>query len=165
VVKETIDVEFHQSRHGIYRELPFKYRDEFGKVITTPTRVLSVTDDSGKSWKYRVEKAGHLFNIRIGDAKRICQGKSDLCGGLCSRECHSFLNDHDELYWNVTGNYWKAPIKEASATVTLSTKETSKNLMVAGYEGRYGSKEACGAETYDNSGNFFTKRSLVIGEG
>ena len=26
-VKETIDVEFHQSRHGIYRELPFKYRD------------------------------------------------------------------------------------------------------------------------------------------
>ena len=28
-----------------------------------------------------------------------------------------FLSDHDELYWNVTGNYWKADIREASATV------------------------------------------------
>jgi len=56
LVKETIDVEFHQSRHGIYRELPFKYRDEFGKVITTPTRVLSVTDESGKSWNIRYRR-------------------------------------------------------------------------------------------------------------
>src|SRR3989304_7164671 len=56
IVKETIDVEFHQQRHGIYREIPFKYRDDFGKVITTPTRVLSVTDGSGKPWKYRVRK-------------------------------------------------------------------------------------------------------------
>ena len=51
IVKETIHVEFHQSRHGIYREIPFQYRDEFGKTITTPVRVLSVTDESGKDWK------------------------------------------------------------------------------------------------------------------
>ena len=70
IVKEAMDVEFHQSRHGIYRELPFKYRDEFGKVITTPIRVLSVTDDSGKAWKYQVKKAGPMIHIRIGDAKR-----------------------------------------------------------------------------------------------
>ncbi len=165
LVKETIDVEFHQSRHGIYRELPFKYRDEFGKVITTPARVLSVTDDSGKSWKYQVQKAGHLFNIRIGDAKRYVKGNQTYVVIYEVENVILFFNDHDELYWNVTGNYWKAPIKEASATVTLGTKERSKNLMVAGYEGRYGSKEACGAETYDNSGKFFTKRSLAIGEG
>ena len=77
----------------------------------------------------------------------------------------SFFKDHDELYWNVTGNYWKAPIKEASATASLTTKNKSKNLMVAGYEGGYGSKEECGYETYDNSGKFFTKRSLNMGEG
>src|SRR4030067_2146906 len=47
LVQETIDVEFHQSRHGIYREIPFKYKDEFGKIITTPLRVLSVKDESG----------------------------------------------------------------------------------------------------------------------
>src|SRR4030042_6399719 len=46
-VHETIDVKFHRPRHGIYREIPFKYRDEFGKRVTTPTPVLSVRDGSG----------------------------------------------------------------------------------------------------------------------
>jgi hypothetical protein len=165
LVKETIEVEFHQSRHGVYREIPFKYRDELGKVITTPTRVLSVTDDSGKPWKYQVKKAGHLVNIRIGDAKRYVKGNQTYVVTYVVENVILFFNDHDELYWNVTGNYWKAPIKEASATVSLTTKNKSKNLMTAGYEGSYGSKEECGYETYDNSGKFFTKRNLNMGEG
>src|SRR3972149_10874261 len=75
IVKETIDVEFHQQRHGIYREIPFKYRDDFGKVITTPTRVLSVTDGSGKAWKDKVERTGPVINIRIGDAGKYVEGR------------------------------------------------------------------------------------------
>jgi hypothetical protein len=47
IVKETIDVNFHQSRHGIYREIPFQYRDDFAKMIETPTEVLSVTERAG----------------------------------------------------------------------------------------------------------------------
>jgi len=165
VVKETIGVEFHQSRHGIYREIPFKYRDEFGKVITTPTRVLSVTDESGKSWNYQVKKTGPMIHIRIGDAKRYVKGDQTYVVTYVVENVILFFSDHDELYWNVTGNDWKAPIKEASATVSLTIKDKSKNLMVAGFEGGYGSKEECGVETYDNSGRFFTKRSLKMGEG
>jgi uncharacterized membrane protein len=165
IVKETIDVEFHQARHGIYREVPFEYRDDFGKVITTPTRVFSVTDESDKAWKYQVDKTGHLINIRIGDAKRYVKGNQSYVITYEVENAILFFNDHDELYWNVTGNYWKAPIKEASATVSLTTKNKSKNLMAAGYEGGFGSKEECSHETYDNSGKFFTKRSLNMNEG
>src|SRR4030043_1631902 len=75
IVKETIDVEFHQQRHGIYREIPFKYRDDLGKVITTPTKVLSVTDGSGKKWKYKVERTGPVINIRIGDVRKYVEGR------------------------------------------------------------------------------------------
>jgi uncharacterized membrane protein len=165
IVKETIDVEFHRPRHGIYREIPFKYRDDFGKVVTTPTRVLSVTDQSGKPWKYQVTKTGPVVNIRIGDAKRYVEGRRSYMITYEVENVVLFFNDHDELYWNVTGNYWKAPIQEASATVSLTTKGKSKNLMAAGYEGGYGSKEECGYETYDYSGNFYTRRSLKVGEG
>ncbi len=165
IVKETIDVEFHQPRHGIYREIPFKYRDEWGKVITTPTRVLSLTDESGKALKYEVKKAGPMIHIRIGDAKRYVKGNQTYVITYEVENVILFFNDHDELYWNVTGNYWKAPINEASATASLTTKNKSKNLMAAGYEGGYGSKEECGYETYDNSGKFYTKRSLKMGEG
>lgn len=165
IVKETIRVEFHQSRHGIYREIPFQYRDEFGRTITTPIRVLSVTDESGKSWKYRVRKAGPVIDIRIGDAKQYVRGNQTYVITYEVENVILFFDGHDELYWNVTGNYWKAPINEASATVSLITKKKSRNLMAAGYEGGYGSKEECGFETYDNSGKFFTKRSLRMGEG
>jgi uncharacterized membrane protein len=165
IIKETLDVEFHQARHGIYREIPFKYRDDFGKVITTPTKVLSVTDGSGKAWKYKIERTGPVINIRIGDARKYVEGRWTYIITYEVENVILFFKDHDELYWNVTGNYWKAPIKEASAVVFLTTKEKSKNLMAAGYEGGYGSKEECGYETYDNSGKFYTKRSLKMGEG
>jgi uncharacterized membrane protein YgcG len=165
LVKETIDVEFHQSRHGVYREIPFKYRDELGKVITTPIRVFSVTDESGKAWKYQVKKTGPMIHIRIGDEKRYVKGSQTYVVTYVVENVILFFSDHDELYWNVTGNYWKAPIKEASATVSLTTKNKSKNLMATGYEGSYGSREECSYETYENSGKFFTKRNLNMGEG
>ena len=165
IVKETIDVEFHQQRHGIYREIPFKYRDDFGKVITTPTKVLSVTDGSGKAWKYKVERTGPVINVRIGDARKYVEGRQTYIITYQVENVILFFKDHDELYWNVTGNFWKAPIKEASATASLTTKNKSKNLMAAGYEGGYGSKEECGYETYENTGKFYTKRNLKMGEG
>ena len=30
-----------------------------------------------------------------------------------------FFSDYDELYWNVTGNFWKFPIDHAEATIKL----------------------------------------------
>ena len=165
IVRETIDVKFHRSRHGIYREIPFKYRDDFGKIMETPMEVLSVTDGSGKAWKYQVKKMGHIVNIRIGHANKYVSGHQTYVITYKIENAILFFNDHDELYWNVTGNDWKAPIREASADVTLAVKNKSKDLWAVGYEGRFGSKEECGYETYDNGGKFFTKRNLNIGEG
>jgi uncharacterized membrane protein len=165
IVRETIDVKFHRSRHGIYREIPFKYRDDFGKIMETPMEVLSVTDGSGKAWKYQVKKMGHIVNIRIGDAGKYVSSNQTYVITYQVENAILFFNDHDELYWNVTGNDWKAPIREASADVTLAVKNKSKDLWAAGYEGRFGSKEECGYETYDNGGKFFTKRNLNMGEG
>jgi uncharacterized membrane protein len=165
IVKETIETEFHQPRHGLYREIPFKYRDDLGKFIVTPTRILSVSDEKGKAWKYQVKKSGPIIHIRIGDAKRYVNGRQTYVITYQVENAILFFDDHDELYWNVTGNHWKAPIKEASATVSLPTNARSKNLIATGFEGGYGSKEECEFETYDNSGKFSSKRSLKIGEG
>src|SRR4030043_138775 len=164
-VRETIEVKFHRSRHGIYREIPFKYRDEFGKTVTTPTTILSVTDGSGKSWKYQVKKTGSIINIRIGDPKRFVSGNQTYVITYEVENAILFLNDHDELYWNVTGNYWKADIVNASADVSLSTKEKRKNLWDIGYVGHSGSTEEAGHETYENGGEIFAKRSFNPGEG
>lgn len=166
IVKETINVEFHMQKHGIYREIPFRYTNELGDTHKTPLDVLAVTDETGEKWKYSVSRAGDTINIRIGDAKRYVSGNQTYVITYKVENAILFFDDHDELYWNVTGNYWKAAINKASANANLATKNKSKNLWAACYTGVIGSREAkCGLETSGNIGEFFTKKSLRTGEG
>jgi hypothetical protein len=164
-VSEKIIVQFHASKHGIYREMPFKYTDERGNTIT-PLKVLSVTDDSGKDWEYKTTKKGNIINIRIGDPKKYVEGIQTYVITYTVENAILFFDDHDELYWNVTGNYWWAPVQKASAQVTLSAKNMSRKLWAACYTGTLGSREAqCGYETSQNIADFFTRKSLASHEG
>ncbi len=166
LVKETIDVEYHQSKHGIYREIPVKYVDDLGNKIRTPLDVLSVTDSTAKEWRYTVQKKGDVVYIRIGDPETYVEGKQTYVVTYTVANALLFLSDHDELYWNVTGNYWKADIREASATVVLTAKKTSSNLWAACYTGPGGSRSSdCGFETSYNTGEFSSKKHFPAGEG
>jgi uncharacterized membrane protein len=166
IVKETIEVDFHRPRHGIYREIPFRYINELGKTIETPTTVLSVAAESGKGYSYRVQRTGDVLNIRIGDADIFVDGRQVYVITYKVENSLLFLNEHDEFYWNVTGNYWLAPINEASAKVAISAKNKSTNLKAACYTGALGSKKSeCNFDTYGQGGEFSTNRNLNTGEG
>jgi uncharacterized membrane protein len=165
-VKETIEVEFHRPRHGIYREIPFKYTDELGNTFRTPLDVLSVTDEAGKDWKYTAKRSGNAINIRIGDAKKYVSGKQSYVITYSVENAILFFEDHDELYWNVTGNYWNAPIRKASANVNLAVKSKSTNLWASCYTGSFGSRESrCGFDTSGNIAGFFSRKMFAAGEG
>jgi uncharacterized membrane protein len=165
-VIETIDVEFHRQRHGVYREIPFKYTDDLGRTIRTPLEILSVTDSIGRDWKYSLRRVGNVVNVRIGDAKKYVSGFQSYVLTYKVENAILYFDNHDELYWNVTGNYWKAPIRSASADVTLSAKKKSENLWAACFTGTYGSQRAeCSFTTSNNSGVFITKTYLDPGEG
>ena len=94
-VTETIDVHFSRPRHGIYREIPFKYRDDLGHMIRTPTHVLSVTDGSGKKWKTKISKKGNVVNIRIGDIHKYVQGQHLYTITYRVENAILFFSDHD----------------------------------------------------------------------
>jgi uncharacterized membrane protein len=166
IVKEILDVEFHRMKHGIYREIPYKYADDFGKTVKTPLKVISVTDVLGKEWKYSVSKKGNLVYIRIGDPNKYLEGNQTYVITYEVENALLYFNDHDELYWNVTGNEWKAEIREVSAAVTLTSKDKSANLWAACYTGVRGSKSSeCSFETSNNIGEFSARKRLNIGEG
>ncbi|HOV78886.1 MAG TPA: DUF2207 domain-containing protein [Bacillota bacterium] len=165
-VKEVIDVNFLRSRHGIYREIPFRYKDDLGNTVTTPLKVMSVTNGAGEKWKYQVSRKGDAVNIKIGDAKKYVSGPQTYVITYKVENAVLFFDDHDQLYWNVTGNYWQAPVKKASAEVRLAVRDTSKELKAACYTGFYGSEESQGGfEAANNSGKFYTQRELKKGEG
>lgn len=166
MVKEIIDVEFHRSKHGIYREIPYKYADDFGKTVKTPLKVISVSDVAGKEWKYNVSKKGNLVNIRIGDPDKYVDGHQTYVITYEVENALLYFKDHDELYWNVTGNEWKADIREASAAVNLAAKDKRANLWAACYTGVSGSRSSeCRFETSNNIGEFSAGRRLNVGEG
>jgi hypothetical protein len=50
-----------------------------------------------------------------------------------------FFPDHDELYWNVTGDEWDVPVGLASARIDLPSAATG--LRAISFNGAYGSTE------------------------
>jgi len=165
-VIETIETEFHRSRHGIYRDIPFRYLDELGKKTITPLTVLSVTDSSGKGWKYTVGRRGGYIRIRIGDPKVYVNGRQTYVISYLVENGLLFFPDHDELYWNVTGNDWPAAIGSASATVTVESEGRSLELNTRCFTGPRGSREeACTVSRSHNGATFLAKREFRTGEG
>lgn len=165
-VREVIEVEFYRQRHGIYREIPYKFKDELGRTIKTPLKVISVTDAQGRSWNYRIIKTPNTVKVRIGDPEKYVKGSQTYVISYRVENAILFFDDHDELYWNVTGNYWQAPIKRASAKIILLTGKESQQLWASCYTGAYGSTMGeCEFNTAGRGAEFFTKRGLSPGEG
>lgn len=165
LVQETIEVEFHRQRHGIYREIPYIYRDALGKTIKTPLKVINVEDDKGNRWKYKTSRQGGNIFIRIGDPDKYVTGKKTYIITYRVDNVILFFPDRDEIYWNVTGNGWDAPIKNVSATVTPSFKKEIEEKWASCYTGVLGSTETkCSFKPTDNSISF-TSRNLNPYEG
>jgi hypothetical protein len=165
-VKETIEVEFHRPRHGIYRDIPYRYRDDLGKPLETPLRILSVTNKSRGSWEHKVDKQGPMVHIRIGDPKKFMEGRQTYVITYRVENVLRYFEDHDEFYWNVTGNAWPAPIRESAAQVLIRGHQPGGPLRAACYTGPLGSREAvCGQETLEQGAAFYSKKNLNIGEG
>ena len=167
-VVETIDVnaEGVDIRRGIYRDIPVTMQGDSGNKIRIALDVLSVTRD-GTPEIFRVE--------RMGDFQRIWIGNPDA---LLSRGEHRYTISYsmarmvrpsadggDELYWNVTGNYWDFPILDAVANVTLPQGAVIANM--AAYTGVAGSREQAVTitRTSDNTATFRSQRALGPGEG
>jgi uncharacterized membrane protein YgcG len=141
-VHEVIRVnsEGERIRHGIFRDIPTSYKDRLGRQYTVDLRVLEVRRD-GSPEPYSQENASNGRRILIGSPDRTLdsgQYTYEITYNV-TREL-GFFPDHDELYWNVTGNGWEFPIDHASATVTLPGAVNAADLKLAGYTGVKGSR-------------------------
>ncbi|MBE0603582.1 MAG: DUF2207 domain-containing protein, partial [Deltaproteobacteria bacterium] len=165
-VVETIETEFHRPRHGIYRDIPVRYVDELGKKTTMPVRIASVTDASGAALEHRVERAGAMVRVRIGDPKRFVNGRQAYVVSYTVENAILFFEDHDELYWNVTGNGWAVPIDAASAVVSVAAGERSLAMRTLCFTGPRGSRvSACEASDARNGAVYGSTRPFGPGEG
>ncbi len=165
MVRETIETVFTSQRHGLYRDLPFRYTDDLGKKLRTPLTVLAVTDEQGHPWPYRVLLQGDARRVRIGDPHRFVEGRQVYVITYRVANAILFLGDRDELYWNVTGNGWEVPMERVTATATVEGSGPL-DLKARCYTGTYGSREeACDFTPAERGGTFKTAHALNPGEG
>lgn len=159
LVKENILYDFGENyKHGIYRNIPLN---------DTEIRVMKVTDEFDNSYPFKVNKESGYVKIKIGDPDKTIKGEHTYNIFYRAEREIRFFQDHDELYWNVTGNEWDVPIEKSSATVHLPEKVSVDNLKFACFTGSFGSKESdCSFKLEDNGDIIFeSKDSFYPREG
>ena len=111
-VTETIRVaaEGDQIRHGIYRDFPTTYTDDFGLTVRVGFRMVGARLD-GRSEPYHLESRGNGVRVYIGQKDiELRPGTYTYTISYTTTGQIGFFKDRDELYWNVTGNGWIFPI-------------------------------------------------------
>ena len=139
LVRERISLVFVGEWHGIHRTIPIEYPGPDGTNYELFLDIQSVTDAEGSHLKYDSSRSGGYRDLKIyipgaTDVSKIIEIAYRVRNGT------RFFPDHDEFYWNVTGNDWPVPIDHASATVQFP-EAAAGSLRVQAFTGVYGSTQ------------------------
>lgn len=150
-IVETILYDFGiDKKHGIYRDIPVKYKTTKGSKRTIDLDDIAVTDANGKERTFVVSGEGKNKRIKIGDADKFVTGEqtyviSYIADGVINyfanparNATHNVAGGHDEFYWNVTGDDWPVRMNAVSAHVN-ATGISKTDCFV----GAYGSTVKC----------------------
>src|SRR5215472_16689129 len=104
-VEEQITFVFSGAYQGIYRNIPVDYPGPAGSNYTLFVKLGSITDDQGNKLRYEKSTSGGYLKLKIYvpgavDTTRTVNLEYSIDNAT------RFFDDHDEFYWNVTGNDW-----------------------------------------------------------
>ena len=167
-VREVIRVraEGRNIRRGIYRDFPTIYPAGDGRQIVVGFHFESAMRD-GRPEKWRTEPFGNGVRVYLGSADvMLPHGEHTYELAYRTDRQMGFFADHDELYWNVTGNGWDFPIDRATARIVLPADIPVSDIKLEAYTGPQGAKDKNYTTTIDDGAPLFsTTRALEPREG
>ena len=168
LVREVIRVVSNgdQIRHGIYRDFPTHYSDRLGNRYVVGFKLLAATRDDAPE-ESRLENYSNGIRIYLGrEYSLVAPGEHTYSITYTTNRQLGLWQDHDELFWNITGNGWIFPIDNASAIVRLPQKIPPSKVRVSGYTGPNGSMaQDFTSRSLGNNFLFGTARPLGPHEG
>ena len=137
-VTESIQAHFLGGPwHGLYRTIPVEYVTPQGMNYSLFLDVKRVVDGNGRALRYESSRERHYrkLKIYIPNADNSTQ---NISIEYSVSDALRFFEDHDELYWNVTGDEWDIPIQSASARIILpeGTTNVRTNVFTGAYRSR-----------------------------
>jgi uncharacterized membrane protein len=166
-VRETITYNFSDNqRQGIYRVIPYRYFTAGGR-FTVDLNVTGVTDQEGNALVYEVSRNGGNLSVKIGEADQYVSGLQIYVLSYDLRRVINFFDDHDEFYWNVTGNDWEVPIDRSGIVVHLPAGTRAADISADCFTGKYGEQNKdCQITNISNSQVGYSGfNTLTSGEG
>jgi len=162
-VNEQITYIFTGQYQGVYRDIPVDYPGPSGSNYTLFIKVGPITDESGNKFKVEKKTSGGFLHLKIyvpgaSNSTRTVNIEYDVANGT------RFFEDHDEFYWNVTGNDSPVPIEAASAIIFFPPNSTGQ-LRAQAYEGTYGSTARGTASVDGPSASFAATGPLMLRGG
>lgn len=165
-VSEKIEVNFSERRHGIFRDIPVKFKDDQGFEYNMKLKVLSVENENGEPYKFQVSNQGNNKRIKIGDPNFEVIGKQIYLIHYEIERGVRYFEEHDELYWNPIGTAWPTSINKASVRVIFEENVYFMPQTGLCYTGGFGSQEKnCSVQENDSVVLFKSIRPLNPYEG
>lgn len=166
-VVEKIYYDFgNSSRHGIFRDIPYTKTNQNGKKFKLTLGDFQVTDDQGNKYHFSKSISNGNVSLKIGDADKLVSGKKYYQIDYTVSGAITYFEDHDELYWNFTGNDWQVPILESKNSVVLPAEIKPNDIHVVCFTGSYQSTENnCQTNVTNNSITLTSNKILQPGEG
>jgi len=141
-VTETIRVraEGNRIRRGIYRDLPTEYRDRLGNAYVVDFEPVAVLRN-GAPEAWHTDRIRNGVRTYFGQSDRFVEaGEHTYEFRYRANRMLGFFDDHDELYWNVTGFDWAFPIDTARASVAFEFDPAPGDIGHEAYTGPYGAR-------------------------
>jgi uncharacterized membrane protein YgcG len=162
----VVNAEGQRIRRGIYRDFPTIYSAVDGRQIVVGFQFESAARD-GQPEPWRTENQQNGVRVYLGSASRMLEsGEHTYDLAYVTDRQMGFFADHDELYWNVTGNGWDFSVESASARVILPDGIPSDEVTLDAYTGPQGAKGKDYEDSVDRGAPLFrTTRILDSHEG
>ncbi len=125
-VTESIDYDFgDNTKTGITRYIPLNYQDLSGTNYSISVTDLSVLDENGNSYIFKQsrfqgdDKKKAYLKVEIGDETQPITGAKIYVIHYIISDAIKFLTDHDELYWDITGDKWPVYVGHPEIKINL----------------------------------------------
>jgi uncharacterized membrane protein len=150
-IKETIDYETSLQKHGIFRYIPIRYNKD-GVSFSAQVTNIQIKDVSNKAIQFEKTTDNRNVTLKIGDPNSTFTGEKTY---VISYEVEYALQefaDHDELYWDITGEGWQIPILSSMAIIR-SDVASIRNVIC--YSGTFGENDGkCTSSFQPNQAEF-----------
>lgn len=166
-VRETIIYDFSSlQKHGIYRDIPYIKTNIDKKKYRIIFSDFSVVDENQRPYNFVRSDDGAKINLKIGDANKLITGIHQYVISYKVAGALTYYSDHDELYWNITGNSWTVPIVSSTAIINLPENLDSSNVKLACYTGSIGDNlTLCKTNYKSGKITIIADESLSINQG